>query len=191
MKNHLEVRKGEFRSSMRIFTRKHLRLETALLAYEQGFLSIQSGEVTIVMNARGEWQGRASFNPLVLRALAEVPPIDDPVVFVYQAGKLHIGSLSVGCEWQAASQAFIENIEHPGILDLLALDRTLPRSEVASTGLGQKIGGARNAMERKIKSASKQLAELEVSELTIRGLIEERIQARLLKSGSDTQIIGT
>jgi len=63
-RNFLQVRQFEFKQATKVLQRKRLRLGPALLAYEGGFLSIESGEVTVVMHAEGEWHGRATFMDL-------------------------------------------------------------------------------------------------------------------------------
>ena len=79
LNNALQVSLKEFILATKVFQRKRLKLGPVLLAYESGFLSIESGETTAVMNATGEWHGRAMFSPEILRALAMVPPAQDPV----------------------------------------------------------------------------------------------------------------
>ena len=160
-----------------------LRLTKALLAFEGGFLSIESGEATAVMRAEGEWHGRAMFGASVLRALAELPPKEDRVEIRVDDDKIHFGTLSVNCEWQTTSQSFIRGLIQPSLLDLLVLDRTMSRAEVAATPLGQDIQCAQAQLERKIKNAAKHLAELEISEDLIRELVEERIGSRLNPEG--------
>jgi len=54
LNNLLQVSLKEFKRGTKVFQRKRLRLGSVLLAYENGFLSIESGEVTTVMNAVGE-----------------------------------------------------------------------------------------------------------------------------------------
>lgn len=107
LNNLLQVSLKEFKRGTKIFQRKRLRLGPVLLAYENGYLSIETGEVTTVMNAIGEWHGRATFSPEILRALAMVPPLQDPVQISYDGGSLFVGSMKIICQWNAVSQAFI------------------------------------------------------------------------------------
>lgn len=177
--NRLQVSAAEFKSATKVFGRKRVKLGPVLLAYEAGFLSIEAGEVTAVMHADGEWHGRASFSPEILRALATVPPAQDPIHFAYADGHLMIGSMSIPCQWNIVSQAFIRDVADPGMLDWLALDRTVARLEVRGTGMGEQIRRAREKAERRIRNAATQLAELEVTEEDIRALVEARVAARI------------
>lgn len=178
--NSLRVSHDEFKRGTKVFQRKRLKLGPVLLSYENEFLSIESGEVTAVMNATGEWHGRATFSPEILRALAMVPPAQDPVQISYDDGHLFVGSMKIMCQWNTVSQAFIHDIVSPSIIDLLALSKTVPRSEIGGTGLGKKIRSAHEKAERRITNAAKQLEDLEVTEAEIRALVEAKIAARLL-----------
>ncbi len=177
--NLLHVPLKEFKRATKVFQRKRLKLSQVLLAYENGFLSIESGEVTTVMNAVGEWHGRAIFSPEVMRAIAMVPPLQDPVQILFDGTHLLIGNMKVNCQWYSVSQTFIENLENPSILDLMAMSINLPRHEVRGSELGKAIRSAHAKVERRIANAAKQLQDLEITEAEIRSLIETRIAARL------------
>lgn len=177
--NLLQVSLAEFKRATKVFQKKRLRLGPVLLAYENGFLSIESGEATAVMNATGEWHGRAMFSPEVLRAIAMVPPAQDPVQISYHDGHLRVGSMNIICQWNTVSQAFIHDIVSPSIIDLLALSKTVPRSEIGGTGLGKKIRSAHEKAERRIMNAAKQLEDLEITEAEIRSLVDARVADRL------------
>lgn len=178
-RNALQVSLKEFKLATKPFTRKRLQLGPVLLAYEGRFLSIESGEVTVVMHAEGEWHGRAMFSPQVLRALAMVPPACDPIPISYADGHLLIGSMTITCEWRIVGQAFLQDLENPSIIDLLALESTLPRAEIKGTELGKRVQSARQKAERRIKNAAAQLADLEIEEAEIRRLVSARVARRL------------
>jgi hypothetical protein len=135
-----------------------------------------------VTRAEGEWHGRATFSPEILRALATVPPNQDPIPISYADGHLLIGSMTVMCDWTIVSTAVIQDLVNPGLVDMLALARTMPRHEIIGTPLGRKTRGAVEKAERRIKNAARQLADLEVTEAEIRTLVEARIAARLSKA---------
>ena len=179
LNNLLQVSLKEFKRGTKVFQRKRLKFGPVLLAYENEFLSIESGEATAVMNATGEWHGRAIFSPEILRALAMVPPLQDPVQISYDGTHLLIGNMKVNCQWYSVSQTFIENLENPSIIDLLAMSISLPRHEVKGSELGKTIRSAHEKAERRIANAAKQLQDLEITEAEIRSLVEARIAARL------------
>ena len=177
--NLLEVSNSEFRRAMRVFKRKRLALGPALFALDNGFLTIESGDVTTAMHAAGEWHGRATCAPNILRALAAVPPTHDPVPISYADDHLLIGSLTIPCQWRLVSEKFIGDINYPGLLDLLALERTISRPEYLGSELGKRIRSARNSVETRIAKAALHLADLEISESEIQALVEARILTRL------------
>jgi len=177
--NLLQVSLKEFKRGTKVFQRKRLKLGPVLLAYEGGFLSIESGAVTAVMNAIGEWHGRAVFSPNILQALAMVPPLQDPVQISYDGEHLFVGSMKIICQWNTVSQAFIADLEKPSLIDLLALKETVPRSEIGGSSLGRQIRSAHEKAERRITNAAKQLQDLEITEAEIRSLVDARIATRL------------
>ncbi|MBI5922037.1 MAG: hypothetical protein HY847_10390 [Betaproteobacteria bacterium] len=149
------------------------------MAFENGFLSFESGSVTAVMRAEGEWQGRAMFSPEVLRALALVPPSIDPIPIAYADGHILIGSMTIPCDWWLPRHELAQEIENPGLVDLLAMGRTMPRAEIRGTELGKRIRSANEKAERRIKNAAAQLVDLDIGEAEIRALVEARIASRL------------
>lgn len=181
--NFLQLPLVEFKRAIKVFSRKRLVLGPALLAYEHGFLSIESGEAAAVMRADGEWHGRATFSGEVLRAIATVPPGQDPLPIAYADGHLLIGSITTACSWQSASQALIDDLENPTLVDLLALNRTLPRSEMMGSEQGKRIKAAVGQANQRIRKAAAQLADLDVTEGEIRALVEGKVAARLKPVG--------
>lgn len=178
-RNRLELPLVEFKRAMKVFTPKRLRLGPALLAFDGTWLSIESGDVTAVMRASGEWHGQAMFSAEILRAIATVPPAQNPVPIAYADGHLLVAGMTIPCQWRATSQALIEDLENPSLVDLLAMERTITRNEMKGSALGKKIVGAVREAERRIRGAAAQLAELEVTEGEIRRLVEARIRARM------------
>ncbi len=183
-RNFLQVSLKEFKLATKVFTRKRLQMGPVLLAYEGGFLSIESGEVTVVMNATGEWHGRATFSPQILRALATVPPDQDPIPIAYADSHLLVGNMTIACMWRIVGQAFIQNLENLSIIDLLALESTLPRAEIKGSELGKQVQSARRKAEHRIANAAAQLADLEIAEADIREWVQARIARRFQKTAT-------
>jgi len=179
LKNLLQVQLAEFKLATKPFRALRRKLGPVLMAFEGGFLSFESGDATAVMRAEGEWNGRATFSPEVLRAISLVPPPYDPLTISYADGRLLIGNMTIICQWNTVSQALIHNLQSPSLVDLLALERTMPRAEIAGTGLGKRIRQAKEKAERRILKASSYLEDLEITEAEIRTLVEARIKSRL------------
>jgi hypothetical protein len=180
MKNVLEVSRGEFARALKSFRLRSLS-NTALLAFENGFLSIESGEQLVTMRALGEWHGRAWTNSNLLKALATAPPSEDPVAIAYSDGKLRVGSTTIGCDWELVSKVFVNKATNPSVLDLLAMDRSSPRSEVHASGLARRIREAQLKLEKDIRKAAKILVDAEVSEDDLWALAARGVRRRLSK----------
>lgn len=178
-RNLLHVTLAEFKDATRVFTRRGLALGPVLMAFENGYLSFESGAVTVVMHAEGEWQGRATFSSKILCMLAAVPPNIDPIPIAYAENKILIGSMTTPCEWSLPRQKLAQEIANPSLVDLLAIGRTLTRSEVTGTEQGKKIRSAIATSNRRIKKAADQLGDLDISVDDIRALVELRIAMRL------------
>lgn len=181
--NRLAIDLPEFKGALKPFARKGIKLGPVLLAFEGGFLSVESGDVVCVMRASGTWQGRATFKPTVLQALAKVPPAVNPVPLAYADGRLLLAGMTIPCEWKSTSKALVSELLNPSMPELLALARTMPRAEIRGTELGKQIAGAVSATERRIKSAAKQLHELGVVEADIRELVERQVLKHLAAEG--------
>lgn len=177
--NRLTLEPAEFKAALKPFARKGVKLSQVILAFEGGFLSIESGDVVCVMRASGTWQGRALFKPSVLQALAKVPPVINPIPLAYADGHLLLAGMTIPCEWQSTSKALVSDLMNPSLPELLALARTMPRAEIRGTELGKQVATAVSASERRIKAAAKQLQELDVAESDIRELVERQVLKRL------------
>ena len=186
-RNLLHVTRYDFKNATKVFAskRRTLTLGPVLMAFESGFLSLESGSVMTVMRAVGDWEGRAVFSPEILRALATVPPDVDPIPIAYADGYILIGGITILCQWSLPRQELAHEIESPGLVDLLALGRTLTRAEIRGSELGKRIRSANEKTERRIKNAAAQLVELEISELQIRALVEARIVRRIKNDKAD------
>ena len=183
MNNLLQVVLPEFKEGLKPFKTKHAARGKILLAFENGFLSIESGEVRSVMRAQGNWEGRAVFSGEILRALATVPPAENPVTIGFAQGRLLISGMTIPCEWtHAANEAIASSVAaltDPSIIDLLAMNQYAQRVKLGQSGIASKIRSAQLKMERRIKSASAQLIDLNITEAEIRSLVNSKIQARI------------
>ncbi len=71
------------------------------------------------------------------------------------------------------------DLENRSLLDLLALDQTLPRVEVGLTDFGKKIQAAHLQCDQSIQRAASQLLDLEISEHDLRMIVLARIARRM------------
>jgi hypothetical protein len=189
MENRLQISLGEFKLALKPFAAKRLKLTEVLVAFEGGFLSFESGDVKAVMRATGNWSGRACFSPEILRAIATVPPSENPIIVSYAQNHLLLGGLTIKCKWHEGRKdddawVDIRAALEPSIIDVLAMERSAPR--VKAAGIAKKVRSANEKMERRIKTASSQLVDLGISESEIRALVEQKIVERIRRD--DTRI---
>ncbi|MBK6357468.1 MAG: hypothetical protein IPF44_12575 [Betaproteobacteria bacterium] len=67
--NRLTIDPAEFKAALKPFVRKGVKLGRVMVAFDGGFLSIESGDVPRVMRTLGTRQGWGMFKLGVLRAL--------------------------------------------------------------------------------------------------------------------------
>lgn len=188
MKNFLTVVQPEFKDVLKIFRPKSVQKGPVLMSYEGGFLSIESGGSTAVMRAEGEWHGRATFRPEILQALAHVPPTMNPIPISYAENHVLIGSLTIPCLWELQGSSMIYELENPSLLDLVVLERFIPRAELHATERGKQIKSAVRTMERRVANAQKSLLDFGVTEADLKGLVEQKIECRI-KAITDSPLI--
>lgn len=140
--NHLLVARSGFVAAVSVYGKKRAKLGPVLLSFDGGFLMVESGGIAKAMHAEGQWHGRATFSPEILRALAMIPPAQDPIPISYADGHLLIGNMTVVCQWESLSMATVKDLVNPGLVDLLALARTMPRPEILGTPLGKTVRSA-------------------------------------------------
>ena len=92
--NHLLVERSAFIDAVSVYGKKRAKLGPVLLSFEGGFLMVESGGIAKAMSAEGQWHGRATCAPEILRALAIVPPARDPIPISYADGHLLIGNMT-------------------------------------------------------------------------------------------------
>jgi hypothetical protein len=183
LKNFLTVVQPEFKDALSIFNRRGARLGPVLMVFEGGFLSFESGDRTAVMRAEGEWHGRATFRPEILRAIAAVPPSMNPIPIAYAENRLLIGGMTIKCQWKLAGDSFIKELVHPSLMDLIVMERVIHRSELGSSDRGKKIRAAVRLLDRRISKASECLIDFGVKESEIRELVESKVQLLLQQNG--------
>ena len=179
--NELKVVLAEFKRAMKLFKSydRGKRAPEALIAHSNGMLSFEALGEAAVVRAEGEWHGRAEVSARILALLARVPPSENPLVIRYRDGKLQIGTVVVGCRWTDEGAEIVERLENPGLIDLLALDRTISRAEVHGTKVGKQISQAKHIAGSSVTRAGKLLEKLEITVEDLWMMVEQRIQARI------------
>ena len=191
MKNELRVPLLEFKRAMGRFReygrikpfrkgrKKPVLSPEALIAFNDGFLSFEVGELVAAVRAEGEWHGRASISAQMLGLFALSPPIEDRVAIVYGGDRLKISTVTMRCDWKQDGAHLIQRVENPGSIDLLAMERTVSRAEIHGTDLGKRITQARRAAESSVNKAAKSLAKLGITEDDLWNLVEIQVKARM------------
>ena len=112
----------------------------AMLMFLDKSLLIRLGGAEFAIAGKGRWPGEARVASTWLRALAKVPPTQDPVVIQVRGGRLHIAGSSSPCHWQAAGAGKIEGSLGMGLLDVIRLGLSHPDEELEKSGLAREAG---------------------------------------------------
>lgn len=107
----------------------------------------------------------------------------DPIPISYAENHLLIGGVTIPCAWVLQGQSMIDDLENPSLLDLVVLERFVPRSELNATERGKKIASAVRMLAKRIALASKALEDFGVSEDEIRELANRKIDERIVALG--------
>jgi hypothetical protein len=183
-RNELRIPLNEFKLVAKQFRREvsSKRPAKLLIAFQNGFASFEvEGQDAIAVRAEGEWHGHAHVPAFYFAAFHKAPPIEDPVIILYRDGKLHVSTLTLGCDWETVSAKVIQASEAPGVLDLLALERTVSRAEVHGTSLGKRISQAKRTATAAVTRAASSLEQFGIAREEIERLVEQRIQERIAR----------
>lgn len=189
-KNQLCVDLKAFNHAMKLFkvgmvrVRKNAKnppvMLPAMLSFNNGFLSIECNDKVAVMNAIGEWHGKAQFSHTIIQALALVPLTANPVIISYENGKLCISATTIACDWQSISQSMLDQVANPTLIDVFAMWRTHPAEQLLVKGIMQKNKLAKVKLMKTTVGAAKKLEEFEVTQDDLLKLIEEKVKARII-----------
>lgn len=176
--NRLEVERialiDELQRMAKVIGRRR-NVGEAMLMHDVNRLVIRVAGVEFAIPAVGEWDGEARVAASFLRALAKVPPSQDPVVVHVQAGRLRIASSSMACQWQPPNTATIEVPLNQDLRARLRLAFEHSEADLRRSGIAPLIADAREEMERRIDAAARQLAPLGVSPADLRTLAIARM----------------
>jgi hypothetical protein len=155
--------------------------EEAVLSYDGACLHIELGGMAMTPAATGTWNGQARVPGSFILGLAKLPPSGDPVHIRVEQGRLHVGSTSVGCVWQAAWSKQIELPVNPSTTDLLTLRFNYTDGEIAASGLKQVLSEAEARLSGKLELAVQHLTEYDVTIQDMRGFLDRHLRQRLGK----------
>ena len=160
-------------------TEKDNLLLPAILSFSDGFLSIESDDKVAVMHASGEWHGKAQFSSSIVKALALVPSNINPVMINYADGRLSVGTTSIVCDWELASQGMIAQSTNPSLIDVFAMWRAQPAEQLLAKGITQQNKLAKLKLLKATASAAKKLDEFEVTQDDLLKIIEAKVKAKI------------
>ena len=154
------------------------KADRAVVGFGDGWLTVEAGEVTFVAQATGAWPGNATVSATLVRALAAVPPKEDPIILTCDGKHLRFGVLRVPCKWQAVSSMVLSRPRHPEWFELIALKYTLPLARIIAEGRGAEVRAAERKLAALVRRTAKSLAPMGVTLDDVEVLVERRLEER-------------
>ena len=185
--NCLTVGLKEFNHAMKTFKvgveRKNAKKKPifppAILAYSNGFLTIESEEKLVNIHASGEWHGKAEFSNTFVTALTKVPLTGDPIIIKYADNRLHIATTSITCTWTSSSHQLISQLTNPSLIDIFAMWRTLPAHQLHGDGIAKQYKAAHAKMLKDTEKLAKKLTAYEITQDDLITMIEAKVKAKI------------
>ena len=157
--------------------------DRALVGFDGGWLTVEAGAVTFVAQATGAWPGNAIVSATLVRALATVPPTEDPIIVTCDGEHLRFGALKVVCKWQPVSSMVLARSRQPEWFEAIALKYTLPRARIIAEGRGAEVSAAERKLIALVRRVAKSLAPMGVTTADIEALVERRLAERYAGAG--------
>ena len=157
--------------------RKQKRVR-AIIGFDGSYLTVEVGNFAFLAQATGAWPGNAEVAPAVVFALAEVPPIEDPVIVTCDGEHLHFGPIKAECKWQPVSTALLMQPRQAEWHEALALKYTLPRGRIIAEGRGAEIRVAERKLAATVRRVAKALAPMGVTVADVELLVDRRLAER-------------
>lgn len=149
----------------------------ALLSYRDGELTVRVGGAECMIPATGRWKGEARLSFAWLKAICKVPPPGNPIVIHVTAGRMHIGSSSIKCDWQAPTASTIDVTLNMGLVERLRLGLAHSEEDLRRSGLGPMVTEARDELDKIIAKALLPLAPFGVTASDLRLLVIGKLAA--------------
>lgn len=152
------------------------RMPEAVLTLDVDRLIVHVGGAEFAVPATGHWSGEARIAVPGLRALAAVPPKQDPIGIRVAAGKLWFGNYGLSCRWQAPGLAVVEVPINRDFVSILRLAERHPPDVLEQSGLARLVADAERKKQRRIAAAARHLAPLGVSLADVAALVATRLR---------------
>lgn len=165
---------AELRRMMAVVGRR--RVPEAVLTFDVDQLIVHVGGAEFSVPASGHWSGEARIAVPGLRALAAVPPKQDPVEVRYADGLLRFGNYALTCRWQAPGLAIVEVPINRDLVSILRLAYRHPPYVLEQSGLARLVAEAEKKKQRRITAAARHLAPLGVSFADLATIVATRLR---------------
>lgn len=152
--------------------------QRASLSYSDGLLEIALRGAAARINAEGHWRGTAHVAIQPLATLARVPPKNQNLEILYEAGRVKIGTMRLLAEWQDIGPPQLDLPLDASILDYLALKVHRTPAEITASGLDNQLERFQEEADKILARAEKALSPLEVTRQELWRMLWEKLRSR-------------
>jgi hypothetical protein len=185
----LLVSQAELTQALKPFAKlaKSKQVGEAILMFASGQLHLYFTGMDTWASAEGAWNGQARVKCDALCRLAKVPPVKDPVVIHVDGDRINIGGSFMPCVWEPVAPRDLFTAEagvpiqapiNPNLSLLVSMMLDFTDEEIVKSGLADHICKARTRKETLISRAAHELAELEITRVDLRKLVDERLRGK-------------
>jgi len=179
MQNEIEIDRDDFLVALkpfRQFSTKNLQAD-ALLFKEDSNLVISAFGIATEVPVTGKWLNEVRAPIGFFAKLARVLNSDDPVRMWLMDGRLHIGSLSIPCEVQAATGSEITVALDADFLTILKLRYEYSVDQIERAGLSKPLQYAESKLNSLIERSAVILSPINLPEVELKGFIQRWLQS--------------
>ena len=148
----------------------------AILSFDGECLHIDLSGATITVPARGRWPGQVRVPASWLTVVAKMPPPGDPLELIVRENSLHLSTLSVACQQQAAWASPIQIPVNADDTVLLAIRLRYSSADIEAAGLRSAVAKAEASRDRAVATAAKALARYGVKDADVSALVDQAIR---------------
>ena len=180
MQYQLNIDVRNLHLGLRIFRapRKVQPRDRAILGFDGTNLTIEAFDQTILVRAEGIWPGNAQVSASLIKALIEVPPMDEQIAVCCDGHQVVFGSMKVACKWQPVSSVILARPSQPEWMEAIGLKYTLPRARIFAEGRISEVKAAERKLSALINRVAMALAPMGVTVADVEALVERRLEER-------------
>ena len=161
--------------------------QSAILTFADGQFEIELGGCVLTADAEGLWRGQVKIPVDAIRNVAKsfAKGSSGGVVDSTEGNELHIGNITVPCQWNALVYPRIQMPLGARVMDVLTLPLKYSAEDIERSELSETLASAEEQRDKLIGKAARILQTLNVSEDHLRELVDGLLKEKLRYESGD------